>query len=67
MRDERRTWLAAAGGICGAAYLAANQLALSIPDILMGLLLGLGAVLMMIGLLPEEARKRLRKWKRRGE
>lgn len=67
MRDERRTWLAAAGGICGAAYLAANQLVPSIPDILMGLLLGLGAVLMMIGLLPEEARKRLRKWKYRGE
>lgn len=67
MRNERRTWLAAAGGICGAAYLAANQLVPSIPDILMGLLLGLGAVLMMIGLLPEEARKRLRKWKRRGE
>lgn len=67
MRDERRTWLAAAGGICGAAYLAANQLVPSIPDILMGLLLGLGAVLMMIGLLPEEARERLRKWKRRGE
>lgn len=67
MRNERRTWLAAAGGICGAAYLAANQLVPSIPDILMGLLLGLGAVLMMIGLLPEEARKRLRKWQRRGE
>lgn len=65
MKTDMR--LAAVGGLCGAVYLALNHLLPSLPELLLGLLLGLGLVFLVLGLLPEEGRRRLRKWKRRGE
>ena len=67
MKMEKRRRFAAVGGLCGAAYLVSNGPLLTAPDLLLGLLLGLGLAFMTMGLLPEEAVNRLRKWKRRGE
>ncbi|MDE7260660.1 MAG: hypothetical protein K2N78_01150 [Oscillospiraceae bacterium] len=67
MKTEKRRRFAAIGGLCGAAYLVSNGPLLTAPDILLGLLLGVGLVLMIVGLLPEETVNRLRKWKYRGE
>lgn len=66
MSDGRRRRIAAAGGVCGAGYLAANQLLPSIPEFFLGILLGTGIVLMLAGMLPEGALEKLRKWKGRG-
>ncbi len=64
MDGQRR--LALAGGACGAAYLLAKHLLPGAPDFLMGLALGLGAVLLARGLVPEKTAGMLRAWKRRG-
>ena len=65
MRMQKR--FAAAGGLCGAAYLTLNNLLPSLPDFLLGLLVGLALVFMVTGMLPEEKWRKLREWKRRGE
>ena len=67
MNTEKQRWFAAAGGLLAAAYLALNNLLPSPPEFLLGLLLGLRAALMLTGLLPAEAWRKLRKRKRRGE
>ena len=67
MRTERQKRFAAIGGLCGAAYLVCNRLLPSLPEFLLGLLLGLGLVCLVAGLLPGENWRKLRKWKRRGE
>lgn len=67
MKITGRRKLAAAGGLLGAAYLTVNRLLPTIPEFLLGLLLGLGIVFMVTGLLPEENWRKLRKWKHRGE
>lgn len=65
--NERKQRFALLGGLFGAVYLAANHLLPSLPDMLMGAVLGLGLVFLVLSLLPEETLRRLRKWKRRGE
>lgn len=67
MKSSKQRLFAAVGGLCGAAYLTCNNVLPSAPDLLLGLLLGLAAVLILMGLLPEERWRRLRKWKRGGE
>ena len=67
MRSQKQRWFAAAGGVCGAAYLTANRLLPGMPGLLTGLLLGLGAALLFTGMLPKAAWRKLRTWKRRGE
>lgn len=67
MKTGRQKRLAAVGGASGAAYLAMNNLLPSAPDFLMGLLLGLGAVGMILGLMPEERLDFLRRRKQRGK
>lgn len=67
MKTEKQRRLAMAGGLCGAAYLALTNVMPGIPELLLGLLLGLCIVLMIGGLLPEETWRKLRRWKRRGE
>ena len=67
MKMEKQKLLAAVGCLCGAAYLTLNHLLPSLPDFLLGLLLGLGLTLMVTGMLPAEGWRKLRKWKRRGE
>lgn len=67
MKQEKRNRFAVAGGLCGSAYLILNNLLPSVPEFLLGLLLGLAVVFMIEGLLPEAEAEKLRKWKRRGE
>ena len=47
MKTEEQRPFAAAGGLCGAAYLAANRLLPGLPELLLGLLLGLGLALLV--------------------
>lgn len=63
---NRKQKFALAGGALGVAYLAVNHALPGLPDLLMGLILGLGIVFLALSLLPEEALEKLRKWKRRG-
>ena len=63
MKTAAQRRFALAGGMLGAAYLALNDLLPVFPDFL----LGLGMVFLLLGLLPGEGWRRLRKWKRRGE
>ncbi len=67
MKTAVQRRFALAGGLLGAAYLVLNDLLPSLPELLLGLLLGLGMVFLLLGLLPGEGWRRLRKWKRRGE
>lgn len=67
MKTQNQRRFAIAGGLFGAIYLILNKALPSAPDFLLGLLLGLGMVLLILGLLPGESWRRLRKWKRRGE
>lgn len=67
MKTAAQRRFALAGGIFGAVYLVLNDLLPSLPELLLGLLLGLGMVFLLLGLLPGEGWRRLRKWKRRGE
>lgn len=67
MKSEDQRRLAALGGLSGAAYLASNHLPPGLPDLLLGLLLGLSLTLIITGLLPEGAWRKLREWKDRGE
>lgn len=67
MRNGRQRHLAAVGGLCGAAYLTFNNVLPSVPDFLLGVLVGLALVFMVTGMLPEENWRKLREWKRRGE
>lgn len=69
MKTAVQRRFALAGGLLSAVYLALNDLLPAFPDFLLGLLLGLGLgmVLLLLGLLPGEGWRRLRKWKRRGE
>ena len=67
MRTERQKRFAAIGGLCGAAYLVCNRLLPTLPEFLLGLLLGLTMVFLLVGLLQQENWRKLRKWKRRGE
>ena len=67
--SEKNAWkrkMALTGGLCGAAYLTANNLLPDLPDFLLGLILGLGLVFLLLGLLPERTLAKLRRWKRRG-
>ena len=66
MDTKQKRTFAVIGGLFGAAYLTANQLAPGIPDFLMGVILGLTIVVLVMGLLPEETLDKIRKWKRRG-
>lgn len=67
MKTEKQRRLAALGGLCGAAYLTLTNVLPGAPELLLGLLLGLTIVFLIGGLLPDETRQKLRKWKRRGE
>ena len=53
---------AAAGGLLGLLYLAANNL---LPDFLMGFVLGIAMVFLLASLLPDTAMVRIRDWKRK--
>lgn len=64
--NMRRRFLAAMGGLTGAAYLAREHLLPGLPDFLMGLVLGLGLTCGVMGLLSGECLAKLRRWKRRG-
>lgn len=61
----RRNLWTAAGGLAVAAYLCGGRL-IPLPDFFAGLLLGLGAVCLLMGQLPPLAREKLRRWKGRG-
>ena len=65
--NERKRKFAMIGGLCGAAYLMANRLLPSLPEALMGTVLGLGIVFFIAAMLPEKSAKKVRKWKHRGE
>ncbi len=67
MNTTAQRQFALLGGLLGAIYLARNNLLPGFPDFLLGLLLGLALVFLLLGLLPGEGWRRLRKWKRRGE
>lgn len=67
MKGSKQKHFALLGGLLGAVYLTVNNLLPSVPELLLGLLLGLGMALIAVGLLPEAGWRRLRKWKRRGE
>ena len=67
MKTDTQRRFAAVGALCGAVYLTLNHLLPSLPELLLGLLLGLGLAFLVLGLLPEGSWRRLRKWKRRGE
>ena len=67
MRMSKQRRLAAVGCLFGAAYLVLNRTAPTVPEFLLGLLLGLALVCLVTGLLPAEGWRKLRKWKRRGE
>lgn len=67
MKTTAQRRFAMVGGLFGAAYLILNGLLPSFPEILLGLLLGLGLVFLVLCLLPKENWRKLRKWKRRGE
>ncbi len=67
MRTEKQRKFAVIGGLCGAVYLTLNQLWPTVPELLLGLLLGVGLVFLVVSLLPEGSWRKLRKWKRRGE
>lgn len=67
MKTAAQRRFALMGGIFGAIYLVLNDLLPSFPELLLGLLLGLGLVFLVLGLLPKEDWRKLRKWKRRGE
>lgn len=56
---------AAAGGLLGLLYLAANNLLPGIPDFLMGFVLGIAMVFLLASLLPDTAMVRIRSWKRK--
>ncbi|MCI8716193.1 MAG: hypothetical protein HFF66_10420 [Oscillospiraceae bacterium] len=56
---------AAAGGLLGLLYLAANNLLPGIPDFLMGFVLGIAMVFLLASLLPDTAMVRIRDWKRK--
>lgn len=62
MRENK--WIAA-GTLAGTLYLCVDRL-FPLPDFLAGLLLGLAAVSLVMGLLPPAARDTVRRWKRRG-
>lgn len=61
----RRNLWTAAGGLAVAAYLCGGRL-IPLPDFFAGLLLGLGAVCLAMGLLPLSVREKLRRRKGRG-
>lgn len=63
---HKRQLLALCGGMCGTAYLAANGILPNVSDFFTGALLGLALTLIIMSLLPETARRKLRKWKGRG-
>ena len=65
--NERKRKFAMVGGLCGAVYLVANRLLPSLPEVLMGAVLGLGIVFFIAAMVPEKSAKKVRKWKRRGE
>ena len=67
-RKDARKRYAVCGGLFGTAYLISRNLLPGIPDLLMGLALGLGLVFVLLDVLPEERLEGLRKWKwiRRG-
>ena len=56
---------AAAGGLLGLLYLAANNLLPGIPEFLMGFVLGIAMVFLLASLLPDTAMVRIRDWKRK--
>ena len=56
---------AAAGGLLGLLYLAANNVLPGIPDFLMGFVLGIAMVFLLASLLPDTAVVRIRDWKRK--
>ena len=65
--NERKRKCAMIGGLCGAVYLLANRLLPSLPEVLMGAVLGLGIVFFVAAMVPEKSSKKAWKWKRRGE
>lgn len=67
MKNGRQRTFALLGGVFGALYLTLNNLAPSVPELVMGLLMGAAAVLLISSLLPETVMEKWRKWKHRGE
>lgn len=65
--NERKRKFAMLGGLSGAIYLLANRVLPGVPELLLGVMLGLGIVFFVLALLPEKVARKVRKWKRRGE
>ena len=65
--NERKRKYAMAGGLFGLLYLLANRLLPGVPDVLMGAVLVLGILFFILALAPEKTRRKVRKWKRRGD
>jgi len=66
MHTDRKRTFAVLGALSGALYFMTSGLSVSLPEFLLGALLGLAMVLLALSLLPEETLQKLRKWKCRG-
>ncbi len=64
--NRTKRGLAAAGGLSGALFLTLNGTLPGTPELLLGLLAGLGISLTAVSLLPETALARIRRWKDHG-
>lgn len=56
---------AAVGALFGLVFLVSNGLLPGAPELLKGLLVGLGLAFLALSLLPEPALRKLRRWKNR--
>ena len=63
---KRKKTLAAIGGLSGALFLTLNGTAPSTPELLLGLLAGLGIALTVVSMLPDQTLAKIRRWKGRG-
>lgn len=67
MGTENQRKLAVTGGLFSAIYLTMNNVLPNAPELLMGLTLGLGLAFLVLGLLPGESWRKLRRWRHSGE
>lgn len=67
MKTAKQKKFALVGALFGTIYLVLNNVFPTVPELLLGLLIGLAMVCLLLGLLPKGAWRTVRKWKNRGE